>query len=88
MAEHVSYQLGIGKVMGSMLGPNRVIAKDDKSCTYCCYVPQTAATQLRLPNKGRAIKVLLVICNDWDLEPLDWLNGLALVYYQPSSREV
>ena len=30
------------KVMGSMLGldakPNCVIAKDVKSCTYCCYV--------------------------------------------------
>ncbi len=29
---------GVGKVMGSMLGPNRVLAKDVKSCTYCCYV--------------------------------------------------
>ena len=27
-----------GEVMGSILGPNRVIAKDVKSCTYCCYV--------------------------------------------------
>ncbi len=25
-------------VMGSILGPNRVIAKDVKICTYCCYV--------------------------------------------------
>ena len=43
--------------------------------------PQTGAThynaQLGLPHKGRAIKGL-VICNDWDLEPLDLLNGLAL----------
>ena len=28
----------VGKVMGSMFGPNRVIAKDVKSCTYYCYV--------------------------------------------------
>ena len=84
------------KVMGSMLGPNCVIAKDAKSCTYCCYVrcatlivwvggmpwPQTDA-QLGLPDKGRAIKGL-VVCNNWDhLEPLDLLNGLALGCYQP-----
>ncbi len=25
----------------------------------------------------------LVICNEWDLEPLDQLKGLALGYYQP-----
>ena len=49
--------------------------------------PPTDATQyhaqLGLPDKGRAIKVL-VVCNDWDLEPLDLLNGLALGCYQPS----
>ena len=43
--------------------------------------PQTDTTnyiaQLGLPNKGRAIKELFV-CNDWDLEPLDLLNGQAL----------
>ena len=48
--------------------------------------PQTGAThyhaQLRLPYKGRAIKGL-VVCNNWDLEPLDLLNGLALGSYQP-----
>ncbi len=27
-----------GEVMGSIFGPNRVIAKDVKRCTYCCYV--------------------------------------------------
>ena len=36
--------------------------------------PQTVATQyhaqLGLPDKGRAIKGL-VVCNKWDLEPLD-----------------
>ncbi len=39
--------------------------------------------QLGLPDKGRAIKGL-VVCNNWDLEPLDLLNGLALGCYQPS----
>ena len=29
---------GVGEVTGSTLGPNRVRAKDVKSCTYCCYV--------------------------------------------------
>ncbi len=49
--------------------------------------PQTGATQypaqLVLRDKGRAIKGL-VVCNNWDLEPLDLLNGLALGCYQPS----
>ncbi len=49
--------------------------------------PQTDAThyhaQLGLLDKGRAIKGLIV-CNIWDLEPLDHLNGLALGCYQPS----
>ena len=40
--------------------------------------PQTGATQYS--EKGRAIKGL-VVCNNWDLEPLD---GLALGFYQPS----
>ncbi len=45
--------------------------------------PKTGATQyhaqFRLPDKGRAIKKL-VVCYSWDLEPLDMLNGLALGY--------
>ncbi len=49
--------------------------------------PQTGTThyhaQLGLPDKGRAIKGL-VVCNGWDLEPWDLLNGLALDCYQPS----
>ena len=49
--------------------------------------PQTGATQhhaqLGIPDKGCAIKGL-VVCNNWDLEPLDLLNGLALGCYQPS----
>ncbi len=52
--------------------------------------PQTGAThyyaQLGLPDKGRAIKGL-VVCNNWDLEPYELLNGLALGCYQ-SSPEV
>ena len=42
---------------------------------------QTGATQyheqLGLPDKGHAIKGL-VVCNEWDLETLDLPNGLAL----------
>ncbi len=39
--------------------------------------------QLGLPDKGRAIKGL-VVCNCWDLEPWDLLNGLDLGCNQPS----
>ena len=39
--------------------------------------------QLGLPDKGLVIKKL-VVCIDWDLEPLDLLNGLALGCHQPS----
>ncbi len=49
--------------------------------------PQTVATQyhaqLGLPDKGRAIKEL-VVCNSWDQEPWELLNVLALGCYQPS----
>ena len=49
--------------------------------------PKTGVTQynaqLGLPDKGRAIKGL-VVCNNWDLEPLDLLNGLTLGCYKPS----
>ncbi len=48
---------------------------------------QTGATQyyaqLRLPDKGQAIKGLFV-CNNSDLEPLDLQNVLTLGCYQPS----
>ncbi len=40
--------------------------------------------QLGLPDKGRAIKGL-VVCYGWDLEPLDLLNGLTLGCYQSFS---
>ena len=40
--------------------------------------PQSGETQyhaqLELPYEGRAIKGL-VVCNDWDLEPIDLLKG-------------
>ncbi len=39
--------------------------------------------QLGLPDKGRAIK-LLVVFNNWDLAPLDLISGLALGCFQPS----
>ncbi len=45
--------------------------------------PQTGATQYHgLPDKGHAIKGL-VVCINWDLEPLDLLNGLSLECYRP-----
>ncbi len=50
-------------------------------------MPKTGANQylaqLGLPDKGRAIKGL-VVCYIWDLEPLDLLKGLALGCYQQS----
>ena len=48
---------------------------------------KTGATpaQLGLPDKGRAIKGL-VVCNSWELEPLDLLNGRALGFYQPNHK--
>ena len=50
-------------------------------------LPQTGATQYHaqsgLPDKGRAVKVL-VVCIEWDLEPLDLPGGLTLGCYQPS----
>ncbi len=87
------------EIIGSKLGPHRFIAKDVKSFTYYCYVrcatlikggmpwPQTGAIKynvnLGIPDKGRAIKGL-VVCNNSDLEPFDLQNGLALGCYQPS----
>ncbi len=40
---------------------------------------------VRTPDIGRAIKGLVVF-NNWDLEPLDLLNGLALGCYQLSTE--
>ncbi len=53
---------------GNALAPNR---RNSLPCT------------VRTSSKGRATKGL-VVCNNWDLEPLDLLNGLALGCYQPS----
>ena len=39
--------------------------------------------QLGITDKGLAIKGL-VVCNDWDLEPLDLLNSLAVACHKPS----
>ena len=57
-------------MIGSMLGPNRVIAKDVKTCIYCCYVRcgtlivRLGVThyhaQLGPPDKGQAIKEFVV----------------------------
>ncbi len=77
--------------MGLILGPNRFIAKDVKSCTYGVTLTEWVGkcltqyhAELGLPDKGRAINGLVVVCNDCDIEPLDLLNGLALGCYQPS----
>ncbi len=49
----------------------------------CNSVPCT----VRLPDQSRANKELAV-CNTWDIEPLDLLNGLALGSYQtPLTRQ-
>ncbi len=83
--------------MGSILGPIRVISKSCTYCCYnrCATLivwvgemswHKTGAThyhaQLELPDKGRAIKGL-VVWNSWYLEPWDLLNGLALGCYHP-----
>ena len=34
----IAHTISVGKMKGSMLGPNRVIAKVIKSCDYCCFV--------------------------------------------------
>ena len=88
MAQHTAHLLDVRKLMGLMLGPNIIIAKVIKRCTYCYYVrgatlinrvggmpwPQTGDTQyhtqLGLPDKGQAIKGL-VVCYEWDLEPAE-----------------
>ena len=54
---------------GNAMAPNR---RNSLPCTV----------RTSIPDKGRAIKVL-VVCNNWDLEPLDLQNGLALGCYQP-----
>ncbi len=41
--------------------------------------------QLGLPDKGRAIKGL-VVSDNWDLQSLDLLNRLAIGCYQPSPQ--
>ena len=53
----------------------------------CLGPKKTCAThyhaQLGLPDKGPAIKEL-VVSYSLDLKPLDLLNGLALGFYKPS----
>ena len=83
---------------GSIICPNRTIAKDVSKAAMSdaikskirgiALVPKRrnsipCTAQVGLPDKGCAIKVLIV-CNSWDLEPWNLLNGLALGFYQPS----
>ena len=55
------------EVLGSILGPNRVTAKDVEMCTYCCFVRCATLIEIegeflrqnawsKLPVKCRAIK--------------------------------
>ncbi len=73
MTYRVAHPLGVvRKVMGWMLGLNCVIAKDIKCCTYYCYFVRSENALalnrqnslpfciVRLPDKGRAIKELVV----------------------------
>ncbi len=74
--------------------PDRVIGKDVKRCTYCCYVRCATLIVWVLENalapnrrnsvpctvstsRQRSCNQRVVVCNNWDLEPLDLLNGLA-----------
>ncbi len=41
--------------------------------------------QLGLPDNGRAITGL-VVCNDWNQEPLELLHSLALGCYQGNTK--
>ncbi len=67
----------VGKVMGSMIGPNRVIANDVKSCTYWLLCQMREINSLSMVN-ALAIK---------RRNSVQYTNGLNLGYYQPS-REV
>ncbi len=67
-----------------MLGPNSVIAKDVKSCTYCCYVlcgilnvrvcTNHCHAKLGISDKGRAIKGLVVFYAVW-IGSMGWVFG-------------
>ncbi len=41
---HNTQHIHSAQVKGSMLSPDRVIAKEVKSCTYCCYVRSSTLT--------------------------------------------
>ena len=86
--KHVAQPLVVGEVI---LSPNRIIAKDVKSCTSCCYIrcsmiivwvrwmPWLKTWQpITRHSKNFQTKVVQSKgCNNWDLEPLNLLNGLA-----------
>ncbi len=69
----------VGEVIGSIPGPNRVVAKDVKSYIYCCYARCTTliVRVVGMPLFKNRINYLpntikgLVVCTGWDLEPLD-----------------
>ena len=67
---HVEHPLGVvGKVMGSMLGLNCVIAKDVKSCTSCYYVISMSRRNALTQNRCNSIPCTVKIsrqrsCNE------------------------
>ncbi len=80
--------------------PNCLITKDVEICTYYCYVIcmtllvwvgrvltwnrwNLLQCTIRTFRQRLCIKEL-VVCNVWDLEPLDLLSVLSLGCYQPS----
>ena len=82
MAYTVAHPPVIEEVMGLILC---VIAKDINSLGRgnALAPNQRNSIPCTVPEKGRAIK-LLVVCNSWDLEPVDLPNGVAPGCYQPS----
>ena len=82
------------QVMGWMIGPNNVIAKDVQSCTFCCYVRCTKLsrgnafglnrrnlltfTVLEYRDNGCAMKGL-VVCS---LVQLGSMKGMDLMTYK------
>ncbi len=88
--------LFVGKVRGSILGSNGVIAKDVNIVVYCCYV-RYATLRMRVggnllaKNRWNLLKCTVMtsnqrlynqsVCFGWDLEPLGLLNILPYDMY-------
>ncbi len=58
--------LVLGEVLGSILGPNCVIKKGVKGCTYCYYVINSISrgnTSLEIDNSGVLTTTTLVLAD-------------------------